>query len=984
MRLMRAYRLLTTTLLLAAAAPAMAQEPLPGELPTVIFLVEDSANMALDWEGDASLTVPNSRWSYVRDAIIQVINNAPIGMTFGVALTADGSFTGLAYPGMATADIVTALQAHVPSASGLRTPAESLAALVTDYLSLGYSPGSPRSWSTGPFQYDCTDVHIILVGSDIGEGDSSPGATFSAAVTNDVQCNDGSGFQGCYADNAAAYTATGFPAPLAGVGAVTLHSLLIDSARGTISGDAPDMFLGVANQGAGLYNAASQPGQIAPAFFGAITDSFSGEYSNAGVSMSDAGDMLFASYFGVIGGYPLYNGHLVMWEVDNDPTSASFGEVVVNGSTSGGWQWDAGQMLASRPADPGETNQGAFNWTLRRNGYTAGAGSEFYDALIPFDSSSVSAGSDLVTLLVDELDANSNPTCLPLADDFDYDCDVDADDAQLLVDFIRGAEETTFLHTGLPRSEWKMGDTGHAVAVHAPSNIFAVATETHFEAFVTKVAQQPSMAYISSNSGMVHAFYTDGDLPAGSAGMEYWFYVPRAKANKDPASVNEFDGFQLDDLMRSGQTYVNDGRLTLNTLWLDGYGNGLTGCFSGYQVSNADGVNDADGCEWHRVLIWAGGYGSRHVYALDVTRPDEPHFLWERTDMSGGTTASGVGRAMGLPAVAGFVDQAGTTPQRRWVVAWGAGALAPNVSAASSTDQRPNASIFIADLDSTNGRVPTNYVQTGFAVPHPALGSADADGFDEYTPPEYGLFGSPALVDLDGDGSVDVGYVGDSLGYVFKVLFRPTTPDTPTICSFATPDATDEVKHVYHPPSIFYSQSGDLRVYYATGSPFETYSTNTGGVYVKSDPEPFDCQPSVAAACAASSTLFNGSGFYKFPNASEKASGRAVVALGRMFFNTYAVGSDACEVGTSRLYGINVETCGGGLPEPVPDPTSYDTVSYASTGQASEPVFRNGRLYSMRMDGDGQIDGGDIWNVDVSPGSGEAAKHVYGIWRHIY
>ena len=74
----------------------------------------------------------------------------------------------------------------------------------------------------------------------------------------------------------------------------------------------------------------------------------------------------------------------------------------------------------------------------------------------------------------------------------------------------------------------------------------------------------------ASNAGMIHAFDMEGlvsNLPYG--GSEFWYYIPRAKLDKNPdAGSKEFDGFQADDLMRSGQTYVNDGRLSLDHVWL--------------------------------------------------------------------------------------------------------------------------------------------------------------------------------------------------------------------------------------------------------------------------------------------------------------------------------------------------------------------------------------------------------------------------------
>ena len=111
-----------------------AQEPLPAVLPTVLFLVEDSARMGSAWDGDATLSTTTSRWTYTKNAIIRVMKAAPVGFTFGVALSADGAgseggigFEPLAYPGMSQTSMINQLNDYVPSTNTDRRLAESYA-----------------------------------------------------------------------------------------------------------------------------------------------------------------------------------------------------------------------------------------------------------------------------------------------------------------------------------------------------------------------------------------------------------------------------------------------------------------------------------------------------------------------------------------------------------------------------------------------------------------------------------------------------------------------------------------------------------------------------------------------------------------------------------------------------------------------------------------------------------------------------------------
>lgn len=993
-----------------AATEARAQAPIPAVLPEVLFLIEESDAMNSAWTGDPSLTNPDTRWEYVRDAIQQVVQNSPIGMQFGVAMTGNlvgleiGGFDPVAYPGIGNGNVVTALENHTFVGGNLVTWGQSYAGLLNNWAELPYN--TPRSWLTGPFQYYCSSLIVITVGFSTGEGDLVVPAAYRQTPPSDFLCNDTVGFQGCYMDDVAYFANNSFsPPPTSGSGNVTTYSLLVDSLAA--DPNAQGLLTSTANAGGGFISTADTPGAMAPALQGFLSDAFSGEYSNAAVSMSPNGDLLLASFHEVQGGWPLYKGHLLAWNVDNDPNSTTYGEVVAPTITTEPWQqassygvqWDGGWVLSSRDENPNAVNQfpGGWNQVGYRNGFTEDAAMGMYSTLMPFDATEIGPGTDLTTLLIDEVPVSSNQACNPLPHDFDYDCDADADDAQLLVDFLRGADEAIFLGTALTRGsggdDWKMGDSGYATAVVAPSQIQSIALEAHFRAYRQKLQSLPSVTYISSNAGQIHAFDMEGTItnyPSG--GSELWFYMPRAKLDKDPdAGSKEFDGFQADDLFRSGQAYVNDGRLSLDHVWLDGYQTDLSGCSGpGYVSSQDDGVIDPNGCEWHRVLTWSGGFGSRHTYALDVTNPLNPMFLWERTDQ-GTLTYTGKGRSVGRPLVASFWDAGTATTQRRWIAVWGSGAQPPTGVPGAGL---AHAGIYIADMENSI-MAPTQYQTQGFSLSHPGagVGDTDGDGFEEYPSTEQGLFGSPAGADLDGDGSIDVAYIGDSMGYMFKIAFDQANPNSPDTCLFSAPAASDQARHIYYEPSIFYGPAGELLVYWGTGSPYNIYDTTVGGIYAKFDPDPYNCtnpgssspqaQPS---PCAASSSLFDSTGFYQFGSGGaigEKISGAATVRAGRMFFATHIPGSDPCVLGSSRLYGLDVQSCAGGLFDDQTDSYSVTSNLYTEVpGLLSEPVFANGQLYALQIDG-GPIDGNSpIDDFSVTPDN--FTEFVYVSHRHVF
>lgn len=966
---------------------AQAQEPIPAVLPEVIFLVEESDRMGDPWVGDGTLTAPLTRWEYVRDAIQQVVLNTPLGMNFGVVMSANGTgtepngFEQVAYPGMSDAAIVAALNAYTFTGGASQQLAESYTALMDHYLEA--PSGSPRSWTTGPFAYDCSTALVIIIGTDVGIDDTDPDfAYLNSTPVNDVGCNNASGFQECWLDNVADYAYSNFSVPPATSGSVVTSTIVVDSL--TTSSDGLALFYETAERGTGQAHTAPLPGGIASDIWASLTDAYQGEYSNAAVSMTPGGDYLFASYFEVAGGHPLYRGRLLAWEIDTDPNSVTYGEVIPGGDTNGSF-WDAGRILASRNEFSNESNQGSFDPGDQRNGYTAFASMTFNSAAQPFDSTSVYAGSDLTQLLVEEIPETANPTCVPLDHDYDFDCDSDSDDAQLVVNFLRGDANATYFSTGLLRDPllWRLGDTGHSKAVAASANIDAVATEDHFIQFRSKIQNLPGMVYIASNAGMIHAFNLNDGVFTGS---EFWFYIPRAKLERDPANSFEFEDHRAQDQFLSGQTYVNDGRLTLEYVWLDGHMNGLSGCSGpGFDNGEEDGTIHEAGCEWHRILVWSGGYGARHNYALDVTNPYIPRFLWERVDDS--SSASGQGRAVGQPAVAAFWDRSGTDPQRRWIVAWAAGSQAPNPT---GPDELVESAIYIHDMvsDTSPSSVPTVYPAHGFAITNPAtdVGNLDSDSEEEYASNLTGAFGSVSLIDVDSDGSVDAGYVGDSEGHVFKILLDPADPDSPDTCVFAEPSSSDDSRDIYYSPTAFYSQMGELNLMYGSGSPYDLYEGQTGGVYLRKDPEPYGCVMSEAADCAVSTSggLFDNQGFYRYAGGTgEKTVGAVIVRFGRAFFATHIPASNLCSMGDSRLYGINVETCGGGLFDDTGDTHSVASNLYTETpGLISEPTFANGQVYALNVDEDGIDADSVIDDFNVTPDN--FSEHVYMSFRHVF
>ncbi len=680
-----------------------------------------------------------------------------------------------------------------------------------------------------------------------------------------------------------------------------------------------------------------------------------------GLSISPTGKHLYASWWASTSDAPLGEGHLAAWQLQSDPTADDFGELL--DAASAGESWDAGPLLAAREALHGEVNAAAPSPTGARTGYTARWRTAFMHPLLPFDESSLSAHSNLHHLLVPHVNWAENPHCAEVRTDFDHDCDSDIDDARYLIDFYRGVAGSAF-DDGTERGTWRLGSMGSSIAVEAPAQVAGVATQAHYAAWKEKLATLPATVFLSSNAGMLHAFDVG---PDGLPGQERWFYVPRSKA--DHRSHREVARTQLQGVVQEGPAPINDGRLVLDNAWLDGYSNGLPATENtaacppvGWSAGLADGQIHQDGCEWHRVLLAGGGAGSRLVIALDVTNPEQPHSLWERS------AAEGAGRTTQLPAVGPFLDASTGPLEIRWLSAWTSGlqtseSVSAELGHGSSPDdlESQRAALYLHDLDPFPSRVPTAYPWEGVPFDHPDL-AAGPDGFDIYGADDLGGIGGLSLADLDGDGGTDVGWFGDSTGRLFKVLFDPHRPDQPTVCSFGSAATTDGVRAIENRPAVSRTKDGELLVAWGSGTSLSFSKDVQGGLYVLSDPDPFGCSAGVPPSCAGQGAL-DEQGHLAFTGRGEHLSGEPIVVAGKVWFTTRLPDLEHCHQGRARLYSLDMDSCEGGWSEPASeDRVVVDSLYTEVEGVLSRPLFANDRVYVLAVDAGG-ADPADLINV---------------------
>ncbi len=215
------------------------------------------------------------------------------------------------------------------------------------------------------------------------------------------------------------------------------------------------------------------------------------------------------------------------------------------------------------------------------------------------------------------------------------------------------------------RRDARLGDIYHSspVAVGAPRIDIADESYNEFRR-LPNVLNRPTIVYVGTNDGVLHAFvaedFTDpvtGD--SFDAGHELWGFVPPIMVPK------------LESATASHQIMVDGSPLVRDVF---------------YRRQPGDPPN---GSIYHTVLLMGFRAGAPGYFALDVTNPLEPKFLWQYVgEQAGGSGRGGarrltpLGFSYGTPALGQVLVNIGGTLQERAI------ALLPGGSGEIDEDAR--------------------------------------------------------------------------------------------------------------------------------------------------------------------------------------------------------------------------------------------------------------------------------------------------------
>ncbi|MFT5644817.1 MAG: type IV pilus assembly protein PilY1, partial [Janthinobacterium sp.] len=460
---------------------------------------------------------------------------------------------------------------------------------------------------------------------------------------------------------------------------------------------------------------------------------------------------------------------------------------------------------------------------------------------------------------------------------------------QRRLDFLRGDRT---LEVGQPggifrRRSSVLGDViqGAPLQVGAPSaGIYGADYADFFE----RHAQRAAALYFAANDGMLHAF-------DASDGRELFAYVPNLLLPVLSALSST----------APQQPYVG-------------------GAASAIEAS-VNGV-------WKTILVAGLGGGARGIYALDISAPDQfergSGALWE----FGSADDAAIGHVSDAPLIAKFRTAAvhGVAAYRYFAVLPGglnaqAGLLGTNALFLLALDKSPTAP----------WQLGVNYYKLSTPLSAGMAGSA---------------LGPPALA-LGPDGTVRSAYAGDVAGNLWRFDFSTSSAGSPDIdLLFVARDATGLRQPVTQRPSVTFAPGGGYLILFGTGKLLEASDSDAANFKPQSfyairdaaNPVPGSKGNSAANSKAKPVALVSGraalaartlrgsidgaagfavdaadaslkdalAGWYlDFPHAAssgERSISSAVLAAGKVFFNTVLPGSAPCSIAALRSYGIDV------------------------------------------------------------------------------
>lgn len=509
-----------------------------------------------------------------------------------------------------------------------------------------------------------------------------------------------------------------------------------------------------------------------------------------------------------------------------------------------------------------------------------------------------------------------------------YGSDTNDTNTDRLINFVRGKDAfDENINNNINEERWKLADIYHStpIEVRGPANYYI---DNNYPTFKNDYRSRNLMLYAGSNGGMLHAFSV-------SNGYERWAFIP-------PDLLGKLRNMVSATPNQSISQYYVDMPPIVDDVYINGPG----------------------GIRWRTVLIGGERQGDHGLFALDVTNPDSPVFLW---NISNNLSISTINywQSNGTLNSYNYTDYANANPEYRDYRGLGETWSVPVIGRLKADNSDVFALFFGGGYDNVNAgvgnKVFVSRVENGAILKSFDLEDSAGDGIKNMAA------STPALLfeDATGKSYIQFMYIGDQEGQMWKMDVRSTNSSDWTNCIFfdANAGSTNE-RYINTSPELSYDDGKRLWVYFGTGDIYNPEKVTTtmdnmffairdNNVRLYNSSSSGDCpSPQITfsdltdVSAAGAGIGEDRKGWYVDLQRGngEKVMG-SMVWGGVIFFTTYVPNSNACDSGDAYLYALDAFE-GGNPPTWLtngstdPRTNNHPKIMWLGHGQPSAPVAR--------------------------------------------
>lgn len=447
----------------------------------------------------------------------------------------------------------------------------------------------------------------------------------------------------------------------------------------------------------------------------------------------------------------------------------------------------------------------------------------------------------------------------------------------------------------------ELGSIFHSTpAIIGPPNEYL--RDESYDQFALAQAGRPTALYVSTTDGQLHAFKVAANNPNDTLKVdalknnELWSFLPPAVLPRLLTTYNQ-------------QSILLDGQVVVQDIVLE------------RTAAQAVAGTGATGPQWRTILLAGGGAGGGYYFALDVTDPTNPEFLWQISqDFEG---AELFGPQVPTPAIATItIAEAGNPPKDVAVAILPGGSDAllagtcprvvpppyPQISGASPRSstrcwvQGAGRSLTIARLD-------TGEVVRTFVSPKAAITGNLSISRKTAAPFDSPLTGTPVPYPAKGGQITTRVYVGDADGTLWRVdVSKPDPKDwsVEMMWDGYESDLPEAGQPIQTPPIVSIDNFGQPVLLFSTGDQ-ESITSTAPKTHLWSLTE------------KVNGTSFKvESNFHLDMSDGERVTGPISLFDGTAYFSTFApqevaAAGDVCTYGEGKLWGIDYRTGDGRL-----------------------------------------------------------------------